>query len=779
MIGQTISHYRILEKLGEGGMGVVYKAQDTNLDRPVALKFLPPNLLVNEDDRRRFVHEAQASAALSHPNIATVFEIDESEAKTFIALEYIEGQSLDEKIKSGPLKLDDVLSIAIQTCEGLQAAHEKGIVHRDIKSQNIMVTTKGQVKILDFGLAKLVGQAKLTKTGSTVGTAAYMSPEQAQGQDVDRRTDIWSLGVVMYEMVTGRLPFAGDYEQAIVYRILNEEPEPITSLRSNVPMELERIVKKAMEKDRSIRYQTSGDLMADLRRLKKELESRVTEEAPTRKVSLRKKRMYLYGGLVAFAAVVVIAVLYIVPRPSEVINSIAVLPLENLSRDPEQEYFVDGMHEELIAELSKITALKVISRTSAMQYKGVKKPVPQIARELGVDGLIEGSVLREGEQVRITVQLIHGSTDKHLWAESYQRELRGILALQSEVARAIAGQIRVAVTAEEKTRLASSRAVNPEAHEAYLKGRFYWNKRTKEGLKKALELFQRAIESDPGDPLAYAGLADAYAYSANQAYLRPDEAFPKAKAAALKALEIDDQIAEGHTSLGFVKLAYDMDWSGAEREFQRAIQLNPSYSTAHSWYSTFMLTFLRFDESIAELHRAQQLDPLSVQIAVGVGSNYNHARQYDRAILALQRVAELDPNVGTTYYELGIAYLGKGMYPEAISNLQKAVAGTSRLSGDPLAMLGYAYGLAGQKDQARKILEQLKQQAITGYVQPTAFALVCVGLGDKDQAIAWLEKAYAEERGIYLTHLKVEPPWDPLRSDPRFKGLLRRMKLED
>ena len=780
MIGQSISHYKILEKLGEGGMGVVYKAQDLKLDRLVALKFLPPNITPTEAEKTRFIHEAKAASSLDHPNICTVYEIDETpDGQMFLAMAFYEGVPLSEKIKQGPVKIDEAVEMAIQAAEGLQSAHKKGITHRDIKSSNIMVTPEGQVKIMDFGLAKTTGATMLTKSGATVGTVPYMSPEQARGEKVDHRTDIWSLGVVLYELISGRLPFQSPYSEAIVYSILNEEPKPFSLVRSDVPSEVESIVKKCLQKNPAERYQRVEELIVDLRRAKLVPGKEVPPQIIPRPTRFRWRNWYLIGG--ATFVIVTLLILFL-PRftsHDEVIHSIAVLPLENLSRDPEQEYFSDGMHEALIAELSKITALKVISRTSAMQYKGVKKPVPQIARELGVDGLIEGSVLREGEQVRITVQLIHGSTDKHLWAESYQRELRGILALQSEVARAIAGQIRVAVTPEEKTRLASSRAVNPEAHEAYLKGRFYWNKRTKEGLKKALELFQRAIESDPGDPLAYAGLADAYAYSANQAYLRPDEAFPKAKAAALKALEIDDQIAEGHTSLGFVKLAYDMDWSGAEREFQRAIQLNPSYSTAHSWYSTFMLTFLRFDESIAELHRAQQLDPLSVQIAVGVGSNYNHARQYDRAILALQRVAELDPNVGTTYYELGIAYLGKGMYPEAISNLQKAVAGTSRLSGDPLAMLGYAYGLAGQKDQARKILEQLKQQAITGYVQPTAFALVCVGLGDKDQAIAWLEKAYAEERGIYLTHLKVEPPWDPLRSDPRFKGLLRRMKLED
>ncbi|MBI3110221.1 MAG: protein kinase, partial [Ignavibacteriales bacterium] len=760
MISQTISHYKILEKLGEGGMGVVYKAQDTKLDRIVALKFLPPNLASDENDKKRFVHEAKAASALDHPNICNIHEIDETlDGQVFIAMAFYEGTPLNKKIEQGPLKLEEAVDIGIQIAEGLQAAHRKDIIHRDIKSSNVMATASGQIKILDFGLAKRAGATLLTKSGATVGTVPYMSPEQARGEKVDHRTDIWSLGIVLYEMITGRLPFRSDYNEALVYSILNEDPPPPTSLRSDVPMELERIVKKAMQKEHASRYQHVDEMVTDLRALKQAIMSGREGAAVSRARPSLKKRTYTYLSLGVIALVMIAVALLTNLQPTrEKFESLAVLPLENMGRDPDQEYFADGMTEALITELSKISALRVISRTSAMQYKGVKKPLPQIARELNVDALIEGSVLREGDQVRITVQLIHGSTDKHLWAESYQRELRGILALQSEVARAIAGQIKVAVTPEEKTRLASSRAVNPEAHEAYLKGRFYWNKRTKEGLKKALELFQRAIEADPGDPLAYAGLADAYAYSANQAYLRPNEAFPKAKAAALKALEIDDHIAEGHTSLGFVKFAYDMDWSGAEREFQRAIQLNPSYSTAHAWYSIFMLTFLRFDESIAELHRAQQLDPLSVQIAVGVGSNYNHARQYDRAILALQRVAELDPNVGTMYHELGFAYLGKGMYPEAIRNLQKAVAATSRLSGDPLAMLGYAYGLAGQKDQARKILEQLKQQAITGYVQPTAFALVCVGLGDKDQAIAWLEKAYAEERGIYLTHLKVEPP---------------------
>ncbi|MBF8295747.1 MAG: Adenylate cyclase [Bacteroidetes bacterium] len=777
MIGSTISHYRILEKLGEGGMGVVYKAHDTKLNRDVALKFLPPNLLVSEDDRHRFVHEAQASAALSHPNIATVFEIDESEAKTFIALEFIEGQSLAQKIKSGPLKVDDALSIVIQTCEGLQAAHEKGIVHRDIKSQNIMVTTKGQLKILDFGLAKLRGATVLTKAGTTIGTMGYMSPEQLRGEAVDHRTDIWAVGVVLYEMIAGRRPFQGDYEDAVAYQVINQQPEPLTAIRTGVPMELERIVKKAMQKERANRYQHVVEIVTDLRSLKEEIETGLEKGAVTKTRLPVKKRLYAYlllGVLVLIVTAVMILTQF--PPTKEKIESLAVLPLENIGQDPDQEYFADGVTEALITYLSKISALRVISRTSAMQYKGVKKPLPQIARELNVDALIEGSVLREGTQVRITVRLIQGSTDEHLWAESYQRELRGVLVLQSEMAQVIARQIGMRVSPEERARLTNARPVNPKAQELYLKGRFYWNMRTQDGIRKGTEYFQQAIEEDPGYPLAYAGIADCYALlgSPGLVALPPREAFPKATAAAMKALEGDSTLGEAHTSLAFVKLVYDWAWSDAQKGFHRAIELNPGYATAHHWFGLiYFVAMGQFDEALAEMKRAAELDPLSLVINTDVGRTLYFARQYDQAIEQLRKTLKMDPEFFRAHWNLGLVYEQKGMFEEAIAAFQRAKA----FSSDNLlatGALGHAYAISGRRDEALKVIEELRKESRKKYVPAYQFAAIYAGLKDNDRAFAWLERAY-EERSPTLTWLQVDPVLDSLRPDPRFTALLKKV----
>ncbi|MFQ6094138.1 MAG: protein kinase, partial [bacterium] len=466
------------------------------------------------------------------------------------------------------------MDYATQIAEGLQAAHETGIVHRDIKSANVMVTEKEQAKIMDFGLAKLAGQTKLTKTGTSMGTAAYMSPEQARGEKVDHRTDIWSFGVMLYEMVTGQLPFNGDYEQAVVYSILNEAPEPMTGLRTGVPMELERIVNKSLAKNPDERYQNAGDLLVDLRALKKNQESLKPTTRPIKTKPQCKRRIYLYGGMAVLLILLIVVGRFLFTERSEVIDSIAVLPLENIAGNPEQEYFVDGMTEALITELSQFEALRVISRTSVMQYKDARKPLPEIGRELSVAAIIEGSVLNVGNRVRITAQLIEAATDRHLWAKSYERDLKDILKLQSELAQAILREIKIAVTPDEEARLARIRTVNPEAYEAYLKGRYYWNKRTEQGLVRSIEYFQEALEEEPDYAEAYAGLADAYAMLEGYDVISPIEAYREGKAAAIRALEIKSTLAEAHTSLAWTKMWYDWDWAGAEKEYQRAIQLN-------------------------------------------------------------------------------------------------------------------------------------------------------------------------------------------------------------
>ncbi len=776
MIGQTISHYKILEKLGEGGMGVVYKAQDTKLDRFVALKFLPADLIRDEEAKTRFIHEAKAASALNHPNICNIHEIDETpDGQIFIVMAAYEGTSLNKKIKNSPLKIEEALNIAIQTAEGLQAAHKKGIVHRDIKSSNVMITEEDRAMIMDFGLAKTTAATMLTKSGATIGTVPYMSPEQARGEKVDHRTDIWSLGVVMYETIAGKLPFASEYSDAVVYSILNVEPKPLTSLRSDVPMELERIVKKCLEKDRNNRYQHADELIVDLRQVKAGVGKEASRESVPKPTRFQWRNWYLIGG----AALLVGLLLFIfLPRftsRDEVIHSIAVLPLENLSRDPEQEYFADGMTEALITDLAKISSLRVISRTSVMRYKTTQKSVPEIAKELNVDAVVEGSVQRSGDRVRITAQLLHAPTDRHLWAESYERNMTDVLALQSEVALAIAKEIHAKVAPEEETHLINARPVNKEAYELYLKGHYYWNKRD---LKKALEYFEKAIATDSTYGLAYVGVAEVYSrfgyYKIGS--MPPKQSFPRAKQALIKALQIDETNAEAHSILAFVRLFYDWDWLAAEKECKRAIELNPSNAEAHHTYSHYLIPMNRFEESLTECKRALELDPLSLIINAHLGEHYRFARESEQAITQEQKALELDQNFFLGHRFLGECYLDIGKYPEAISEIQKAIS----LSGESaplLAVLGRAYALAENRTQALKILDELRVRSQKEYVPAESFAEIYLGLGDKDRAFEWLQKAY-DERSSILVYLNAEPMFDNVRGDPRFSELLKKIGLK-
>jgi serine/threonine-protein kinase len=789
MIGQKLGHYRLEEKIGAGGMGEVYRARDEHLERDVAIKVLPSGALADESARKRFRKEALALSKLNHPNIATVFDFDTQEGVDFLVMEHIAGMALNEKLAAGPLAEKEIARLGMQMAEGLAAAHSENIIHRDLKPGNLRLTSDGRLKILDFGLAKLLRPApeeavtaeslSQSQLGAAAGTLPYMAPEQLRGEEVDARTDIYAAGCVLYELATAQRPFSVTQGPKLIDAILHQPPVSPRDLNPRVSPGLETVILKALDKEPDRRYQSARDLRTDLDRLTTGLTVAVATPRP--------QRAWRVPALAAGAAVLALTALvglnvgrlrdHLFGAPVPKIESLAVLPLDNLSRDPEQEYFADGMTEALIAELSKVKALKVISRTSAMRYKGTDKSMPQIARELDVDALIEGSVAHEGDQVRITVQLIHGPTDKHLWAESYQRELRGVLALQSQVARAIAREIQVTVTPAEATRLAGARSVNPEAYRHYLLGRHHWSKRTPEGFQKAAEHFQQAIDLDPTYAQAYVGLADVYALQPSWGLAAPSEAFPRARAEALKSLKLDDNLAEPYAALGLIKHDYDRDWKAAEQDFRRALELNPNYATTHHWYGQLLSHSGRHEEAIAEANLAERLDPLAPNISRSVGQTLFYARRYDEAVRHLQRTQKMYPEFLSPSIELSKAYAQLGRYEEALAEAEKA---RKLPEFDPYyGAIGWVYARAGRKAEARRLLRRLQELSKQRYIDPAAMATIYIGLGQNEEALTWLERAY-EQRGSYLIlFLNVDPVYDPLRDDPRFQDLLRRMNLPE
>ncbi|HEX7424715.1 MAG TPA: protein kinase [Terriglobales bacterium] len=786
LLGLELGHYRIVEKIGAGGMGEVYRARDEHLARDVAIKVLPPGTLVDESARKHFHKEALILSQLNHPNVATIHDFDTQQGVDFLVMEYIPGITLSEKVAARPLPEKEVLRLGVQLAEGLSAAHEHGVVHRDLKSGNLRLTGEGRLKILDFGLAKLrrpvtdsATTESFSETQTMAGTLPYMAPEQLLGGEIDARTDIHAAGSVLYEMATGQRPFAEVERSQLIGAILRRSPVLPTVLNPKLSPELERIIGKCLEKDPENRYQSVKELAVDLRRL-------LTPSTITRPTPRRKFGAGNTISLAAACSVAVLLTLILGLNPGGIrdklfgrtahapIRSLAVLPLANLSGDPEQEYFADGMTEALITDLSKIGALKVISRTSVMQFKDVKKPLPQIAQALGVDGILEGSVQRSGGRVRITAQLIRAATDTHLWAESYERDTRDVLTLQAEVAQAIAREIKVAVSPEETRTLGRASPVNPDAYEAYLKGQSHWYHLSREHLDAALGYFELALQKDPNYARAYVGVANVWIARGDSGFMQPSEAIPKAKAAVSKALALDDTLSEAHIALANIVGPYDHDWSAAEPEFRRGIELNPNSADGHFMYADFLISMKRTDEWNTEVHRTLKLDPFNSFFQCFYGWHLVYLQRYDEAISQFHKVLATEPDFSSAHMGLWGALYKTGRHKEALAEAKKFFAVLGDHEVEDALTRGYAAG--GYTKAMHLAAEVLAARSKRTHVPGVRIARLYAHAGEKDQVMKWLEKAY-EQRETPLVHLSVAWDWDNLRDDPRFQDLLRRMNF--
>lgn len=817
----TLSHYRIISKLGSGGMGEVYLAHDTKLDRKVALKVLPSDVVAASPERmRRFVHEAKAASALNHPHIITIYEIDESDSIHFIATEFIDGETLRHHMRLLSTSLAEVLDVATQIASALVAAHAAGIVHRDIKPENVMLRHDGIVKVLDFGLAKLVESSEdvvdpeantraiqNTEPGVVMGTAIYMSPEQARGLPLDARTDIFSLGVLLYEMVTERLPFEGSSTNEILASILaDKESLPLARFARDVPHELERIVEKALRKNREQRYQTAKDMMLDLRSLRQrqQVEAEIERSRPPHLAHtphspgvettpealatvsvgasqtspiIRVSKRYWIGSLGLLVAAVGLAYFFYFRKQPVAIDSIAVLPFINESNDPNSEYLSDGITESIISNLSHLSQLKVMARSTVFHFKSKDIDPREVGRQLGVQAVMAGRLLQKGDQLIVRTELVNVADGTELWGAEYDRKLSDSLSVQEDISREISERLQLKLTGDDKKRLTRYDTTDSEAYQFYLRGRYLWNKRTAEGLQRAIEQFQQAIERDPNYALGYVGLADSYALLEEYAGVPSSETLPKARVAVDRALSVDDSLAEAHTSSALIYQEM-WRWGEAEAEFRRALRLNPNYATAHHWFSIYLRARGRLDDSLKEIELAKEIDPLSPVINQNIAELSLLKNDLNAAVEVCQRINELDPNFPGGHDELGFAYLKQHNYKAAIAEFQKTVelsGNASRYQGD----LGYGYAVTGNQAEARAILKQLEEKYARREAIGQYLADVYAGLNEKDKVFAWLERDFNQRSGLRMPFVKWWFTFENVRDDPRFADLLSRMGLDN